>query len=76
MLKTMILICAMQVDPGHCQENTALDVLLGPDAANAAVCAFQGQAFLAQTALAPRGPSEYAKIVCRRSAMEATARDR
>ncbi len=74
MLKTIILICAMQVDLGNCQENTALDVLLGPDVANPVMCAFQGQAFLAQTTLAPRGPNEYAKIVCRRSAMEATAR--
>ena len=76
MLKMIILVCAMQVAHTNCRENTALDVLQGPDVASPAMCAFEGQAFLAQTTLTPRGPGEYVKIICRPSTGGTVAEER
>ena len=66
MFQVLILICSVGLAPGDCQVETALDVVRGPSAPNALLCGLHGQAFIAPTALAPRGPGEYVKIKCLR----------
>jgi hypothetical protein len=65
MFQVIILICAAQLARSDCRENTALDVIRGPEEPNAMMCGFHGQAYLAQTSLFARAPGEYVKIVCR-----------
>jgi hypothetical protein len=66
MFQVLILICSVGLAPGDCQVETALDVVRGPSAPNALLCGLHGQAYIAPTALAPRGPGEYVKIKCLR----------
>jgi hypothetical protein len=66
MFQVLILICSVGLAPGDCQVETALDVVRGPVAPNALLCGLHGQAYIAPTALAPRGPGEYVKIKCLR----------
>jgi hypothetical protein len=66
MFQVLILICSIGLAPGDCQIGTALDVVRGPPAPNALQCGLHGQAYIAPTALAPRGPGEYVKIICLR----------
>ena len=64
MLQIVILICASSLSPAECQTNTALDVIMGPQASNAMMCGLQGQAYVARTAIVGRSPNEYIKIRC------------
>jgi hypothetical protein len=64
MFQVLILICAAGVSPGDCQAENALDVLRGPFVANEMMCGMQGQAYIAPTAVVPRGPGEFVKIKC------------
>ncbi|MGB0087247.1 MAG: hypothetical protein WBP94_17970 [Rhodomicrobiaceae bacterium] len=69
MFQVLILICAAGVSPPDCQKDTALDVFRGPVVSNEVMCGLHGQAYLAETSLAARGPGEYMKIKCLRSAV-------
>jgi hypothetical protein len=62
----MILVCSVNLSPADCQVETALDVISGPQAQNAISCGLQGQALIASTSIARRGPDEYIKIKCSR----------
>jgi hypothetical protein len=64
MLQVVILICSASLSPVDCQSDTALDVIVGPQTANAMMCGLQGQAYVARTAIVGRSPNEYIKIRC------------
>ncbi|MBZ9657083.1 hypothetical protein [Phyllobacterium lublinensis] len=64
MLQIVILICSTSLTPAACQTDTALDVIVGPQATNAMMCGLQGQAYVARTAVVGRSPNEYVKIRC------------
>jgi hypothetical protein len=57
----------MGIAPQDCERDDAVDVIVGPAAANELVCGFSGQAYLAGTALAPTD-GNYVKIKCTRAA--------
>ena len=66
MIAVLILICAGAVAKPDCQLGSAMHVIQGPDAGNAVMCAFQGQAFVAQSAFGrTMQDGEYVKILCR-----------
>jgi hypothetical protein len=65
--KVLILVCSMGIAPQDCDRDNAVDVIVGPEAANELVCGFSGQAYLAGTALAPTD-GNYVKIKCTRAA--------
>jgi hypothetical protein len=67
MFKVLILVCSMGVAPQDCERDNAVDVIVGPAAANELACGFSGQAYLAGTALAP-ADGNYVKIQCTRAA--------
>jgi len=56
----------MGTAPQDCGRDNAVDVIVGPAAANELACGFSGQAYLAGTALAPTD-SNYVKIQCTRA---------
>ncbi len=64
MFRILILICSIHLAPSDCQIETALDVVYGPTVANEVMCGLHGQAYIATSTLAPRGPEEYVKIKC------------
>lgn len=65
MFKVLILVCAAQVAPQDCQMDNAADVIWGPDAANEMTCAHDGQAYIADTAIAAGiGQDHYVKVQC------------
>ena len=63
MFKVLILVCSMGIAPQDCERDSAVDVIVGPAAANELACGFSGQAYLAGTALAP-ADGNYVKIQC------------
>jgi hypothetical protein len=73
MFKVLILICSLNVAPGDCQTNTAIDVISGPEAANQSLCGLYGQAYIADTALGiQRHDNEYVKVRCTRTSIGKT----
>jgi hypothetical protein len=66
MFKVLILVCSMGIAPQDCERDNAVDVIVGPAAANELACGFSGQAYLAGTALAPTD-GNYVKIQCTRA---------
>jgi hypothetical protein len=66
MLQIMILVCSVNLSPADCQIETALDVISGPQTQSVVSCGLQGQALIAATSIARRGPDEYIKIKCSR----------
>jgi hypothetical protein len=73
MFKILILICSVNLAPGDCQVNTALDVIDGPEAYSQALCGMHGQAFIADTALGVRHrDDEYVKVRCTRTSIGKT----
>lgn len=64
MIKVFILVCALGLDRGACQPDTARAVLNGPDADNPVACMFTGQAYIANSAIEV-GEDEYVKVQCR-----------
>jgi hypothetical protein len=66
MLQIMILVCSVNLSPAECQLETALDIISGPQVESAVACGLQGQALIAATSVARRGPGEYIKIRCSR----------
>jgi len=67
MFKVLILVCSIGIAPQDCERDNAIDVIVGPAAANELACGFSGQAYLAGTALAPTD-GNYVKIRCTRAA--------
>ncbi|MBX6323144.1 MAG: hypothetical protein IRY94_15060 [Rhodospirillaceae bacterium] len=66
MIKVLILVCSMTVSHANCQTDTALFVIDGPDATNMMACGFQGQAYIAGSALGlALRPDQYVKVQCR-----------
>ena len=66
MLQIMILVCSVNLAPADCQLETALDIISGPQVASVISCGLHGQALIAATSVARRGPGEYIKIRCSR----------
>lgn len=66
MFQILILVCSLGTAQPDCQSETALDVVRGPVVANEMLCGRDGQAYLAQTSIAPHGSDDYVKIQCLR----------
>lgn len=64
MFKVLILVCSTALAPSECQIDSAISVINGPEAADARLCGFNGQAYLAGTALAAKHNGEYVKVKC------------
>lgn len=72
MFKVLILICSAALSREQCQADTAVAVINGPEAPNEVMCGLNGQAYLANTALAEKHENEYVKVTCSRSAIGRT----
>jgi hypothetical protein len=72
MFKVLILVCSVALSPKECQADTAVAVIDGPEAPNEVMCGLNGQAYLANTALAERREDEYVKVTCSRSTIGRT----
>jgi hypothetical protein len=71
MFKVILLVCAANLAPGDCREDTALHLLNGPDASNEVMCGLQSQAYLAQTWIGQSlADGDYLKIICQRGPRE------
>jgi len=64
MLKVLILVCSTALAPSECHADTAVAVINGPDAPSARLCGFDGQAYLAGTAIGALHDNEYVKLEC------------
>jgi len=74
LISAVILICSTSVAPANCQPDTALHVLVAPEATSYGLCGLQSQAYLASTSLASElGDDRYPKFVCTRRHFVATA---
>ena len=62
-----IFLCATSTSHADCDRRTALDVVMGPSAANEIACGFGAQALMAQSDITPTD-GEYMKIACLRRA--------
>ena len=58
-----IYLCAASTEPADCDRRTAIDVALGPQAANELMCGLGDQEMMARTAIRPKD-GEYFKIAC------------
>ncbi|WP_176427208.1 MULTISPECIES: hypothetical protein [Rhodomicrobium] len=67
MFQILILVCSIGTAQPDCQSDTALDVVRGPVVANEMLCGRDGQAYLAQTSIAPQSANDYVKIQCLRT---------
>lgn len=70
MFQILILVCGIGTAQQDCQTATALDVVRGPLVANEMLCGRDGQAYLAQSSIAPHAGQDYVKIQCLRTAAE------
>jgi hypothetical protein len=68
MFQILILVCGLGTAQQDCQADTALDVVRGPVVPNEMLCGRDGQAYLAQTSIAPHDGRDYVKIQCLRAA--------
>jgi hypothetical protein len=66
MFEVVVLFCSLNLSPGECRAETALDVVRGPVVANEIMCGLHGQAYIAPTTLPRRSEGEYVKLQCRR----------
>jgi hypothetical protein len=77
MLTALVLICSVATTPNlqDCSSDNATAVLRVPaEFANPATCFMHGQAYLAETSIAPKlGDDDRIKIVCRQSEMIAAS---
>lgn len=64
MFKVLILICAVGIERDACTQDTALDIVKGPQARSMSQCMHESQSTLAQTALVPEPGKQYLKIIC------------
>ena len=68
LLKAILLICSTALPRAECQPETALHVIIGPEATTASLCGFQSLAYLATTTLAETlSEGTYLKIQCKRA---------
>lgn len=66
MFKVLILVCSVSLAPADCQSNTALDVIVGPEAADEAACGFN--VYVAESTIGRRlRGDEYVKVSCTRT---------
>ena len=65
MFVVVLLICAADLLPSNCNRATALDIMVGPTAANELICGKHGQAYAAESGRVVLNAS-YLKIVCSR----------
>lgn len=73
LITAAVLICSTVTAPADCRAETALDVLIAPEAASYSFCGLQSQAYIAGSALAERaGDGRYLKILCTRRHVTAT----
>lgn len=70
-LIAVVLICASTVARSDCRADTAIDVLIPPEADSYSLCGLQSQAYIAGSALRV-GDGRYMKIVCTRQQVTAT----
>ncbi|MDW6026503.1 hypothetical protein SAZ10_32555 [Mesorhizobium sp. BAC0120] len=76
MLKMLILVCSVNVSPADCQQETALDIIQGPQVASVFECGMASQAMAAQTSILRHGSDEYMKVKCSRlKVADAAAKD-
>jgi len=80
MLTALVLVCSLAVTPdlANCNHKNALDMMRVPEEfSNPVVCAMQGQAYLAQTAIGRNlTKDESVKIICMPTATVDKARVR
>jgi hypothetical protein len=69
LLQVLILVCSVDQAPPDCRPDTALDVIVGPAAANEIACARDGEAYVAGTPFVVAGET-YPKILCARAPAE------
>jgi hypothetical protein len=67
MFKVLILVCSTALSPAECKVDTAAAVIKGPDAPNELMCGLNGQAYVAETAIAQKREDEYVKVTCSRT---------
>lgn len=67
MFKVLILVCSTSLSPAECKVDTAAAVINGPDAPNELMCGLNGQAYVAETAIAQQHEDEYVKVTCSRT---------
>ena len=67
MFKVLILVCSTALSPTECKVDTAVAVINGPDAPNELMCGLNGQAYVAETAIAEKHEDEYVKVTCSRT---------
>ena len=73
LITAAILICASTVARSDCRADTAIDVLIPPDAGSYSFCGLQAQAYIAGSALAQGiGDGRYLKVLCTRQHVIAT----
>lgn len=58
-----IFVCALSTAPGDCDNHSARNVVLGPEAHNEIMCGKEAQEMMATTAVKPKD-GEYMKIAC------------
>lgn len=71
LITAAVFICASTVARSDCGADTAIDVLIPPEAASYSFCGLQSQAYIAGSALRV-GDGRYMKIVCTRKHVTAT----
>jgi hypothetical protein len=69
LLQVLILVCSVDQAPPDCGPDTALDVIVGPAAANEIACARDGEAYVAGTPFVVAGET-WPKILCARDLPE------
>jgi hypothetical protein len=75
LLQVLILVCSVDQAPQDCGPDTALDVIVGPAAANEIACARDGQAYVAGTPFVVAGLT-WPKILCARALGEGASAPR
>lgn len=72
MFKVLILVCSTTLSPADCKVDTAAAVINGPEAPNELMCGLNGQAYVAETAIAEKHEDEYVKVTCARTTIGRT----
>lgn len=63
MFKVLILLCSVMQSPSQCDRYNAIDVIVGPPAANDMECNMHAQAYAADAGIVAR-KGEYIKYTC------------
>ncbi|WP_119304363.1 hypothetical protein [Dongia deserti] len=73
MFQIMMLVCSISIPPADCQTDTAIKIILGPEAANEVQCGLYGQAYFAEMGQYKLTGGEYLKVTCTRTSIGKTA---